>query len=99
MVQLSHLYDLDIAGTVNLFPKEGIGYNTIVPGRHAGEFFHEKDAFVGIWGAPVERKVARSAVNGAVPEAVYEYLTGAEVVEGQDGWGYPPLAAPVERLR
>jgi len=91
VVQLSHLYDLDIAGTLNLFPGEGIGYNTIVPGRHAGEFFHEKDAFVGIWGEPIKQRAARSAVNGAVPEAVYEYLTGSQVVEGTGGWGYPPL--------
>lgn len=101
VVQLSHLYDLDIAGTVNLFPREGIGYNSIVPGRHAGEFFHEKDAFVGVWGAPLGRdaRLPRSAVNGAVPETLYEYLAGTEVAEGQNGWGYQPLLPRVDPSR
>src|SRR6185295_560613 len=93
VVQLAHLYDLDIAGTINLFPRQGIGYNTIVPGRHAGELFHEKDAFVGVWGEPVKRGPRlRTAVNGSVPEVVFEYLTGEIVAEGRDGWGYPSLA-------
>lgn len=95
VVQLAHLYDLDIAGTVNLFPRQGLGYNTIVPGRHAGESFHEKDAFAGIWGAPAAKRPERlrSAVNGSVPMAVYEYLTGTTVRQGEDGWGYPSLGA------
>lgn len=98
VVQLGHLYDLDTAGTVNLFPRAGIGYNTIVPGRHAGEHFHEKDAFVGLWGAPVAQLLPsgrpRSAVNGSLPMALYEYLSGGVAREGQDGWGYPSLFAP-----
>lgn len=95
VVQLAHLYDLDIAGTVNLFPRQGIGYNTIVPGRHAGESFHEKDAFAGIWGTPVAKRHERlrTAVNGSVPMAVYEYLTGSAARQGEDGWGYPSLGA------
>lgn len=94
---LAHLYDSDRAGTVNLFPAPGIGYNTKVPGRHAGESFHEKDAFVGAWGAPIAAQAGtprvRSAVNGSMPILVYEWLTGAAVTPGQDGWGYPSLAA------
>ena len=53
IVQLAHLYDSDRAGTINLFPAQGVAFNSIVPGRHAGESFHEKDAFAGLWGAPI----------------------------------------------
>ncbi len=99
IVQLAHLYDHDRAGTINLFPKGGIGYNTLVPGRHAGEFFHEKDAFAGAWGAPVarpgDRRRLRTAVIGSMPTAIYEYLTGTTITQGSDGWGYPSVA---ERL-
>jgi hypothetical protein len=90
--QLAHLYDTDRAGTINLFPRAGVGYNTGVPGRHAGESFHEKDAFVGIWGAPVpEGERLDVAVNGEVPMALYHWVTGAPTVQGQDGWGYPAM--------
>ncbi len=97
VVQLAHIYDSDLPGTVNLFPKAGLGYNTKVPGRHAGETFHEKDAFVGFWGAPVappER--IQTAVNGSVPVVVYEFLTGEKVAAPrngvpQGGWGYPTI--------
>lgn len=89
VVQLAHLYDTDRAGTVNLFPRDGVGYNSRVPGRHAGESFHEKDAFVGVWGAPVARAAPDVAVNGSVPMVLYGWLTGTEPQEGQDGWGWP----------
>jgi hypothetical protein len=96
VVQLAHLYDIDRAGSVNLFPREGIGYNSEVPGRHAGELFHEKDAFVGFFGSPVTRGARegrlRTAVNGSVPFAIYEYLTDTRPVPGRDGWGHPSLA-------
>jgi hypothetical protein len=93
VVQLAHLYDVNIAGTVNLFPRAGIGYNTLVPGRHAGESFHEKDAFAGAWGAPVRSGPRlRTAVIGSMPMLAYEYLAGVEVEDGDDGWGYPSLA-------
>ncbi len=93
VVQLAHLYDSDRAGTVNLFPRLGVGYNTVVPGRHAGESFHEKDAFAGVWGEVVQRTARpRSAVIGSVPATVYAYLTEQEVAAGVDGWGYPSLA-------
>lgn len=98
VVQLAHLYDLDIAGTVNLFPRAGIGYNTIVPGRHAGESFHEKDAFAGAWGAPVRPGPRlRTAVIGSVPMLLYEYLSGEPALEGVDGWGYPGLGPELLR--
>jgi hypothetical protein len=92
VTQLAHLYDTDRAGTVNLFPRDGVGYNTKVPGRHAGESFHEKDAFVGIWGAPVNGSARVDiALNGAVPMAMYSWVTGERPVSGEDGWGYTPL--------
>jgi len=87
--QISHIYDIDIAGTINLFPKDGIGYNSKVPGRHAGEHFHEKDAWVGIWGPPVKASSKlRTQVNGSVPVVIYEYLNGSKVDKSDVGWGY-----------
>jgi hypothetical protein len=75
--QLGHLYDSDKAGTINLFPKFGIGYNTKVPGRHAGESFHEKDAMVAFWGGRANTYTEiNSAVNGQVAPTLYEFLTG-----------------------
>jgi len=92
VAQLAHLYDSDRAGTINLFPRFGIGYNTVVPGRHAGESFHEKDAFVGVWGAPVTRaERPRSVVLGALPATVYAFLSGEPVTAGEDGWGFAPI--------
>jgi hypothetical protein len=95
VVQLAHLYDHPRAGTINLFPRAGVGYNSLVPGRHAGETFHEKDAFVGLFGAPLAgprgRQRLRTAVIGSVPIAIYEYLTATAVTPGTDGWGYPSL--------
>ncbi|MCB9062753.1 MAG: alkaline phosphatase family protein [Halobacteriovoraceae bacterium] len=92
VVQISHLYDLDNPGTINLFPKSGIGYNTLVPGRHAGEHFHEKDAFVGFWGKNIVRKTQlRSAVNGSIAPTIFEYLTLEKVQVGKNGWGFPSL--------
>lgn len=92
VVQLGHLYDSPLAGTVNLFPREGVGYNSVVPGRHAGESFHEKNAFVGVWGTPLQSRgtepALRSAVNGAVPMAIYDFLSEGETAKG---FGYIPL--------
>jgi len=87
--QISHLYDTDLAGTINLFPKFAIGYNSKVPGRHAGEHFHEKDAFVGVWGPMVKAQTRiKSFQNGSVPVVLYEYLSGKKTVKGEDGWGF-----------
>jgi hypothetical protein len=95
VVQLSHLYDSERAGSVNLFPREGVGYNSRVPGRHAGESFHEKNAFVAIWGEPLQSRDAqpprRSAVNGSVPMVVFEWLGETTPIQGRDGWGYQGL--------
>jgi hypothetical protein len=99
VVQLSHLYDTPRAGTLNLFPKEGIGYNTIVPGRHAGESFHEKDAFVGFWGRPVAQlqqkkkkhaKRLRTLANGSVAPTLYEFVSGQRIT-ADDQFGFPSV--------
>ncbi len=90
--QLAHLYDEDRAGTVNLFPKQGIGYNTSVPGRHAGEHYLEKDAFIGFWGTPVNSQLQlTSAANGSLAPTIFEYLSGDKVVVGENGWGFDSL--------
>ncbi|MDN3612211.1 alkaline phosphatase family protein [Vibrio ostreicida] len=93
VVQLANLYAEPTAGTINLFPREGIGYNTKVPGRHAGESYLEKDAFLGFWGAPIGRQPhpLTAEENGSLAPTLYQYLTGENVVEGKDGWGYPSL--------
>lgn len=93
VAQLAHIYDTDRAGTINLFPADGLGYNTKVPGRHAGEHFHEKDAFVGFWGEAIHAKSRiLTAENGSLAPTMFEYLTGAKTETGKDGWGYPSLS-------
>jgi hypothetical protein len=89
VTQLSHLYDTEKAGTINLFPRDGIGYNTKVPGRHAGESFHEKDAFVGFWGGAVNKYAnpIEHAVNGQVAPTLFHFLTDKE----DPGFGFDPI--------
>ena len=91
--QLANIYLEDRAGTVNLFPKEGIGYNTKVPGRHAGEDYLEKDAFIGFWGGPIGENSTPLTIeaNGSLAPTLFEYLTGEQVVAGENGWGFPSL--------
>jgi transglutaminase-like putative cysteine protease len=93
VVQLAHLYDIDRAGTVNLFPKAGVAYNSIVPGRHAGESFHEKDAFVGLWGVPISRDRParpRNVSNGSIAPSVFQYLSGASAAKVRsEEFGHP----------
>ncbi len=92
VVQLAHLYDEDRAGTINLFPKEGFGYNTLVPGRHAGEHYLEKDAFIGFWGETVKPGQRLGPLdNGSLAPTLYQYLTGEQVEAGDNGWGYPSV--------
>lgn len=98
--QLALLYTNETAGTINLFPKAGYGYNTEVPGRHAGELFFEKDAWVGFWGTPVKPATAlQSAMNGSLAPTIYEYLTGRTIQVGTDGWGYPSLMEALNVLQ
>ena len=91
--QLANIYLEDRAGTINLFPKAGMGYNTIVPGRHAGEDYLEKDAFLGFWGTPIgeNSQPLKIEANGSLAPTLFEYLTGEAVVVGENGWGFPSL--------
>lgn len=93
IVQLAQLYASERAGTINLFPREGIGYNTKVPGRHAGESYLEKDAFLGFWGTPIGSDAIPliSEANGSLAPTLFEYLTEEPVKAGENGWGYPSL--------
>ncbi|UUM31907.1 alkaline phosphatase family protein [Vibrio japonicus] len=93
VVELAQLYAEDRAGTINLFPRDGIGYNTKVPGRHAGESYLEKDAFIGFWGKPIGDNAVPLSIeaNGSLAPTLYEYLTGQPVNAGENGWGYPSL--------
>ncbi|WP_052810312.1 alkaline phosphatase family protein [Vibrio renipiscarius] len=93
VVQLAKLYAESRAGTINLFPRDGIGYNTKVPGRHAGESYLEKDAFIGFWGTPIGDNVTplMTEENGSLAPTLFEYLTGEDIIANQDGWGYPSL--------
>ncbi|WP_299494474.1 alkaline phosphatase family protein [uncultured Shewanella sp.] len=93
IVQLAQLYANERAGTINLFPREGIGYNTKVPGRHAGESYLEKDAFIGFWGTPIGQNAEplTSEANGSLAPTLFEYLTGERVKVNENGWGYPSL--------
>ena len=83
-----------MAGTLNIFPRQGVGFNSKVPGRHAGEHFHEKDAFVGVWGAPISpSKRLLSEVNGSMPQVLFEWLKGRRNSQDQEtlnqqGWGF-----------
>lgn len=96
--QLADIYLEDRAGTINLFPKAGIGYNTKVPGRHAGEDYLEKDAFLGFWGAPIGSNPTPLKIeeNGSLAPTLFEYLTGEPVVAGENGWGYPSLLGKLD---
>lgn len=89
IVQLARLYDTPLAGTVNLFPATYIGYNSKVPGRHAGELFHEKDSLVAVWGTmfhPTEKIISEE--NGSIAVTMYEYLSGKKTTPHKDGFGY-----------
>ncbi|MGF1910460.1 alkaline phosphatase family protein [Vibrio kasasachensis] len=93
VVQLAKLYAEPRAGTINLFPRDGIGYNTKVPGRHAGESYLEKDAFIGFWGKPIGDNASAliTEENGSLAPTLFEFLTNEPVTVDQNGWGYPSL--------
>ncbi len=82
--QLSHLYDSDRAGTINIFPLRHVGMNSAVPGRHAGESFGEKNATVLYFGAGLERARVQTARNGSLPVTLYHWLVGDEVFYSPD---------------
>ncbi len=100
VVQLSHIYDEDRAGTINLFPRYGIGYNTKVPGRHAGESFHEKDAFMGFWGEPTRNSNLNRlgpTVIGSLAPTIYSFLSEVDLKEPRAGFGFPSVWHEVKK--
>jgi hypothetical protein len=106
--QLSHLYDSDRAGTVNVFPSALIGMNSSVPGRHAGEAFGEKNGVQLYRGPGLTRATLQTARNGSLPVTLFHWLAGDVVYRaGEDTapasqFGYPtlldePVFAPMRR--
>lgn len=77
--QYSHLYDCDRAGTINVFPVQQVGFNSSVPGRHAGESFGEKNGTQLYFGAGLKRAQIQTARNGSLPVTIYHWLVGDEV--------------------
>ncbi len=76
--EISHIYDTELAGTINLFPSRGKGFNTGVPGRHAGELFEEKNALQLYFGSGVKKSVIPVARSGSMPVTMIHYLYGDE---------------------
>ena len=74
--QFSHLYDSERAGTINVFPARFVGFNTTVPGRHAGEAFGEKNGTQLYRGAGLRRARLQTARNGSLPVTLYHWLAG-----------------------
>ena len=60
--------------------------------------FHEKDAFAGVWGAPLRPGPRpEQAVNGSVAPTLHAWLTGDVPTVGANGWGYPMLDVVTDR--
>jgi hypothetical protein len=93
--QLSHLYDSDRAGTINLFPKPHVGINSSVPGRHAGESFGEKNGTQLYHAAGLDHAVIQTARNGSLPVTLYHWLAGDEIF---DAPGHEGDAAPRQQF-
>jgi hypothetical protein len=74
--QYSHLYDSDRAGTINVFPRPHVAFNSSVPGRHAGESFGEKNGTQLYFGAGLKRATIQTARNGSLPVTIYHWLAG-----------------------
>jgi hypothetical protein len=100
--QLSHLYDSDRAGTVNIFPARTVGMNSSVPGRHAGEAFGEKNGTQLYRGPNLKRSSIQTARNGSVPVTIFHWLAGDTMFRTvADQFGYPSLlnGAAFESMR
>lgn len=82
--QLSHLYDTDRAGTINVFPARHVGMNSGVAGRHAGETFEEKNGTQVYFGAGLKRGSLQTARNGSLPVTLYHWLVGDECFHARD---------------
>jgi hypothetical protein len=103
--QLSHLYDTDRAGTINIFPLRHVGMNSAVPGRHAGETFEEKNGIQIYFGAGLNGGILQTARNGSLPVTLYHWLAGDHAYRTaepgardapQDQFGYPSLLGEKE---
>jgi hypothetical protein len=88
--QYSHLYDCDRAGTVNVFPRAGVGLNSSVPGRHAGESFGEKNGTQLFFGAGLRRATIQTARNGSLPVTIFHWLVGDEVFRSPESQSEVP---------
>ncbi|HET6881432.1 MAG TPA: alkaline phosphatase family protein [Pirellulales bacterium] len=89
--QFSHLYDCDRAGTVNVFPLPHVGFNSSVPGRHAGETFGEKNGTQLYFGAGLKRARLQTARHGSLPVTLYHWLAGDETLRSPEaGFGISP---------
>jgi hypothetical protein len=98
--QFSHLYDTDRAGTVNVFPVRHVGMNSLVPGRHAGEMFEEKNGTQLYRAVGLRHATIQTARNGSLPVTMYHWLVGDQAfntaAEGERDpparqFGYPSL--------
>src|SRR3989338_3337642 len=74
--EISHIYDTQLAGTINIFPARGKGFNTGVPGRHAGELFQEKNSLQVYFGQNVTPGKIDIARGGSMPVTLTHYLMG-----------------------
>lgn len=88
--ELAHLYDLETAGTINLFPRAGWSTSSTVPGRHAGELFEEKNS-IQLYGGPVARGPSHLPVarGGSAPVTILHHLLGSEFDASR--FDYPSL--------
>lgn len=82
--QYSHIYDSDRAGTINVFPVRHVGFNSGVPGRHAGESFGEKNGTQLYFGAGLKRARIQTARNGSLPVTIYHWLVGDRIFRSRD---------------
>jgi hypothetical protein len=98
--QFSHLYDTDRAGTVNVFPVRHVGMNSLVPGRHAGEMFEEKNGTQLYRAVGLRHATIQTARSGSLPVTMYHWLVGDQAfntaAEGERDpparqFGYPSL--------
>lgn len=88
--QLAHLYDLESAGTINLFPARNWSISSTVPGRHAGELFEEKNS-TQLFGGPAVKSPGRipTARGGCLPVTMIHHLQGDSFEAGE--YDYPSL--------
>lgn len=62
-----------------MFPLPHVGFNSGVPGRHAGESFGEKNGTQLYFGAGLKRAQIQTSRNGSLPVTIYHWLVGDTV--------------------